>query len=52
VTGVTIDLSDGTNVTATVANGYFAAWWPGDTEATSAQVATDQGVSTVTLPTG
>jgi len=52
VTGVTIDLSGGTNVTATVAGGYFAAWWPGDTEATSAQVSTDQGVSTVTLPTG
>ena len=41
-----------TTVTATVAGGYFAAWWPGDTEATSAQVSTDQGVSTVTLPTG
>jgi hypothetical protein len=52
VTGVTIDLSDGTNVTATVAGGYFAAWWPGDLQATSAVISSGQGVSTIVLPTG
>jgi hypothetical protein len=40
VTGVTLVLSDGTRVTATTANGWFAAWWPGTHDAMSAEVTT------------
>jgi hypothetical protein len=50
VTGVTLVLGDGASVTATAANGYFAAWWPGDATATSAEVTTAQGTSTITIP--
>jgi hypothetical protein len=51
VTGVTFALSDGTSVTATVANGYFAAWWPGNVSPSSAQITTAQGTTTTTLST-
>ena len=30
--GVVISLADGTNVTASVGGGRFAAWWPGEAE--------------------
>jgi hypothetical protein len=50
VTDVTLILNDGTSVTTTVANGYFAAWWPGDSATASADVSTTQGTSTVTFP--
>lgn len=40
VTGVTIVLYNGTQVSATVANGHFAAWWPGTQHAVSQRVAT------------
>ena len=30
VTGVTLVLGDGTSVQATVTNGWYAAWWPGN----------------------
>jgi hypothetical protein len=50
VTGITFALSGGSSVTATVANGYFAAWWPGNVSPTSAQVTTAQGTSTTSLP--
>ena len=29
VTSVTLTLSNDTTVVTTVANGYYAAWWPG-----------------------
>ena len=29
-----IDLADGTNITASVGGGRFAAWWPGEVVAT------------------
>jgi hypothetical protein len=50
VTAVTIDLSDGTSVQATVSNGWYLAWWPGDVSATDAQVSTATGTNTVTYP--
>src|SRR6185312_12488460 len=43
VTGVTLVLKDGTHVAATVANGWFAAWWPGSQEAQAAEVLTSTG---------
>lgn len=50
VTAVTLVLEDGTRVTATIANGWFAAWWPGTEEATAAQVTTTSGTTTEPLP--
>jgi hypothetical protein len=50
VTAVTIDRSDGSSVQATVANGWYLAWWPGTVAAASAEVATASGSSTVAFP--
>jgi hypothetical protein len=49
VTDVTLARSDGSDVQATVADGSFAAWWPGSADATSAQVAGATGVTTQQL---
>ena len=43
VTGVTVVLKDGQSIVATVADGWFVAWWPGSTDANSAQVAKTSG---------
>lgn len=51
VTGVAVVLDDGTHVSATVANGHFAAWWPGSQYAVSQEVATSSGTSTHQLET-
>jgi len=50
VAAVTIDRSDGSSVQATVANGWYVAWWPGTVAATYAQVTTASGTSTVAFP--
>jgi hypothetical protein len=50
VTGVTIERSDGSSVRATVAGGWYLAWWPGTVAATRAQIATASGTSTVAFP--
>lgn len=50
VTGVTIDRNDGSSVDATVANGWYIAWWPGTVTAKDAEVTTAAGVNTVTFP--
>ena len=50
VTAVTIQLSDGTSVQATVGNGWYLAWWPGNVSATEAQVTTASGTNDVTYP--
>jgi hypothetical protein len=50
VTAVTIKRSDGSSVQATVANGWYLAWWPGTVAATSAAVTTASGMSTVAFP--
>jgi DNA-directed RNA polymerase specialized sigma24 family protein len=39
VTAATIERSDGSSVEATVANGWYLAWWPGTVAATKAEVA-------------
>jgi hypothetical protein len=50
VTAVTIERSDGSSVQATVANGWYLAWWPGTVAAKDAQVATATGTSTIAFP--
>jgi hypothetical protein len=49
VSGVTLLLSDGTTVQATVGNGWFLAWWPGDQGVKSAQITTPGGMKTQTF---
>jgi hypothetical protein len=48
-TGVTLVLSDGSEVQATLGDGELVAWWPGDEHVTSAQVTTPSGVTTQQL---
>jgi hypothetical protein len=50
VTGVTLSLSDGTQLVTTVGNGYFTAWWPSDATMLSAEVTTAQGTVSETIP--
>jgi hypothetical protein len=45
VTGATVVLHDGSSVVATVSNGLFAAWWPGQDGVSSIQVTTTTGVN-------
>jgi hypothetical protein len=45
VTGATILLHDGSSVVATVSNGLFAAWWPGQDGVSSIQVTTTTSVN-------
>jgi len=45
VTGATVVLSDGSSVEATVSNGLFAAWWPGQVTESSVQVTTTTGTN-------
>jgi len=53
VTGVTLMLADGTRVEATVTNGWYAAWWPGNPSAqTAAEITTTSGTTTQSLGTG
>jgi hypothetical protein len=49
VTAVTLAESDGTQVVATVANGWVIAWWPGDNDIASAAVTTASGTVNQTL---
>jgi hypothetical protein len=49
VTGVTLVRDDGQDVVATVADGWFVAWWPGASSATAAEVTTSSGTSTEPL---
>jgi hypothetical protein len=45
VTGATLVLSDGSSVVATVDNGLFAAWWPGQATVSSVGVTTTASVN-------
>ena len=45
VTGVTLRLRDGTRVTASLANGWFLAWWPGTQRGTATDVTTSKGTA-------
>jgi hypothetical protein len=49
VTGVTLVLGNGSDVTATSGGGVFVAWWPGSETINSAIVSTASGVSTQTV---
>jgi hypothetical protein len=49
VSAIALVLANGTQVQATTANGWFAAWWPGTENATTAEVTTTTGVSTQQL---
>ena len=49
VTGVSLVLRDDQDIVATVADGWFVAWWPGPTDATSAQVTKPSGTTTEPL---
>ena len=42
-------VEDGQDVVATVADGWFVAWWPGSDSATTAQVTTATGTTTEAL---
>jgi hypothetical protein len=50
VSQVTLNLTDGSTVQATTQNGWFAAWWPGNVDATTASLTTSTGTTTATLP--
>jgi hypothetical protein len=50
VTAVTVDRSDGSSVQATVAGGWYLAWWPGTISATSAEVTSASGTGTIAFP--
>jgi hypothetical protein len=52
VKSATLVLSDGARVKATVANGWFAAWWPGARDAVRAELATPSGTRIQPLPSG
>jgi hypothetical protein len=45
VTGVTLRLRDGTRVRASLANGWFLAWWPGTQGGTATEVSTSSGTA-------
>jgi len=46
VSATTLVLSDGTQVTTTIGNGLFLAWWPGSATVTSATMTTPSGTTT------
>ncbi|HEY1650353.1 MAG TPA: hypothetical protein VGG09_00590 [Acidimicrobiales bacterium] len=49
VTGVTLVLKDGQSIVASVADGWFVAWWPGSTNANPAQVTKTSGTTSEPL---
>lgn len=51
VTAVTINRADGSSVQATVAGGWYLAWWPGTTPAATAEVTTAGGTASESFPT-
>jgi hypothetical protein len=48
VTAVSLVLDDGSSIEATTSNGWFAAWWPGNQGAQTANITTATG--TITQP--
>jgi Sigma-70, region 4 len=50
VRAANLTLEDGTQVTATVRNGWAVAWWPGSHQLTNAQLTTPSGTQTQTFP--
>jgi hypothetical protein len=52
ISAVTLILDDGTKVQASLANGWFVAWWPGSHEVKSAEITTPGGVNSQTFDLG
>lgn len=52
VEGVTVERSDGVAVEASVGNGFFAVWWPGDGVATAFSAFDRDGNALATLDSG
>lgn len=50
VTAATLSLENGTDVTATVQNGWAAAWWPDSHQIVGATLTTSTGSKTQTFP--
>ena len=50
VTRAALKLTEGRTVQATVAHGWFVAWWPGNSDATAIQVTTPAGTRTQKIP--
>lgn len=50
VSAATLTLENGTEVTATVQNGWTVAWWPGTRQVTGARLTTATGTQTQTFP--
>ena len=51
VTAATLQLTDGSAVRATIAHGWFVAWWPGNRAVTAVQITTPTGTHTQRLGT-
>lgn len=53
VSALTLELEDGQDVTATTADGWFVAWWPGSQDVSDALITSPQGTTTepVKVPT-
>jgi hypothetical protein len=51
VTGVALVRSDGTDIDTTTGSGWLVAWWPGDLDASAAQITTASGMTTENLST-
>jgi hypothetical protein len=51
ITSVSLTLSDGQTIQATVNSGLVLAWWPNDAKPVTAQVTTDLGTTTQSLGT-
>jgi hypothetical protein len=49
VRAIKLTLDSGTSIQTTVANGWFAAWWPGQRSARSAEITTASGTITQAL---
>jgi hypothetical protein len=49
VSAVMLTLDDGSTIQTTVANGWFAAWWPGSQGVQSAEITTASGTTTQPL---
>jgi RNA polymerase sigma factor (sigma-70 family) len=50
VSAATLTLEDGTEVTATVQNGWAVAWWPGSHQVTRAELTTASGTQAQMFP--
>jgi hypothetical protein len=50
VSAASLTLEDGSEVTATVQNGWAVAWWPGSQHVTSAELTTASGTQAQTFP--